>query len=125
MGEPSGFLPSTTFWPLNSGRYFSTASSSVSLPSSTSSISAVPVMGLVCDAIQKSASGFITRWVARSANPTASTASTLSFDATSATAPASSPFSTKGFSASAMGEAAMAACSVARRSGRNRVGFMV
>ena len=38
--------------PLNSGRYFSTGSSTFTLPSSTSIISAVAVIGLDCEAIQ-------------------------------------------------------------------------
>jgi hypothetical protein len=56
-----------TFWPLNSGRYFSTGSSMLTLPSSTSIMSAVPVIGLVCDAIQNIVSGVIGFLVARSA----------------------------------------------------------
>ena len=43
-------------WPWNSGRYFSTGSSSLTFPSSTSIISAVAVIGLDCEAIQNSAS---------------------------------------------------------------------
>ena len=42
-------------WPLNSGRYFSTGSSSFTLPSSTSIIKAVAVIGLDCEAIQNTA----------------------------------------------------------------------
>ena len=46
-------------WWWNSGRCFSTGSSSASLPSSTSIMKAVAVIGLDCEAIQKSASAAI------------------------------------------------------------------
>ena len=64
------------------------------LPPSTSVITAVAVIGLDCEAIQKTESAAIFFPPAMSANPTVSTASTLSLSATSATAPASSCFST-------------------------------
>ena len=47
---------STTIWPWNSGRYFSTGSSSRNFPASTSIMSAVAVIGLDIEAIQKIAS---------------------------------------------------------------------
>ena len=97
----------TTICPRNSGRYFPTASSSAILPSSTSIITAVAVMGLDCEAIQNIESVLIAFCPAISAKPTASTASTLSLPTTSATAPASSCFCTKGWSrgATAVGAA--------------------
>ena len=45
--------PALSICPLNSGKYFSTASSTFTLPSSTSIIRAVAVIGLVIEAIQK------------------------------------------------------------------------
>jgi len=84
------------------GRYFSTASSTFTFPSSTSIISAVAVIGFVCEAIQKSVSGRMGWFAAMSAKPTASRQSTWSLEATSVTAPARTWRSTKGFSAAAM-----------------------
>ena len=78
-----------THWPLNSGRYFSTGSSTLTLPSSTSIIKAVAVIGLDWEAIQNSASVRIGFFAAMSMYPTASRLSTRSGDATSVTAPAS------------------------------------
>ena len=45
-----------TIWPWNSGRYFSTGSSSFTLPSSTSIIMQAVVKALLCEAIQNSSS---------------------------------------------------------------------
>ena len=56
----------------NSGMNFSTRSSTESLPSSASIMTAVAVTGLVIDAIQKIVSGRIGFWSAISANPLAS-----------------------------------------------------
>ncbi len=56
--RPSSFS-ATTIWPRNSGRYFSTGSSSRTLPSSTSIISAEAVIGFDIEAIQKRSSGFM------------------------------------------------------------------
>ena len=60
--------------PLKSGRYFSTGSSRRTLPSSTSIISAVAVMGFEIEAIQTRLSGRIRFWPAMSAKPMASSA---------------------------------------------------
>ena len=49
----------TTIWPLNSGRYVSTGSSSFTFPSSTSIIRAVAVIGLFMEAIQNRLSTFM------------------------------------------------------------------
>ena len=65
-------LPSAVLRPLNSGRYFSTGSSTESLPSSWSIMTAVAVIGLVIEAIQKMASGRIGLSAAMSALPIAS-----------------------------------------------------
>ena len=76
----SMWLPSrytASHWPLNSGRYFSTGSSRFTLPSSTSIISAVAVIGLDCEAIQNSASAAIGLPAATSAYPPLSRARTL------------------------------------------------
>jgi hypothetical protein len=51
---------------LSSGKYFETGASSSSLPSSTNTIAATLVTGLVMDAIQKIESGFIGVVLARS-----------------------------------------------------------
>ena len=65
-------LPSAVLSSLNSGRYFSTGSSTESLPSSWSIRTAVAVMGLVIEAIQKIVSGRIGLFSAMSALPIAS-----------------------------------------------------
>ena len=112
---PSARDRSSTFWPLNSGRYFSTGSSTFTLPSSTRIIRAVAVIGLDCEAIQNRASVVIGRLAAMSARPTASRLRTLSLSATAVTAPASEWLSTNGCSAAAaVGTVAVAESSAAR-----------
>ena len=63
--RPSPFS-ATTIWPRNSGRYFSTGSSSRTFPSSTSIIRAVAVIGFDIEAIQKRSSTFIGLFAATS-----------------------------------------------------------
>ena len=87
-------LPEGVFSSANSGRYFATGSLTLSLPSSCSISTAVPVIGFVIEAIQKSVSGVIGRFAATSASPVLSRCSTLSFVTTSVTAPATSFFAT-------------------------------
>ena len=79
----------------NSGRYFSTGSSKLSLPSSTSMATAVADIGLVIEAIQKKSLVSILRLLARSLCPIADRCRMRSFVATSMTAPEISPWSTK------------------------------
>lgn len=62
-------LPEGVFKFANSGRYFATGSATFSFPSSCSMSTAVPVIGFVIEAIQKSASGVIARFDAMSAMP--------------------------------------------------------
>jgi hypothetical protein len=76
--------------------YFSTGSSRAILPSSTSIIIATAVIGFDSEAIQKSVSGVMGRFASMSAQPTQSTATVPFASVNSATAPASSPRSTKG-----------------------------
>ena len=106
--------------PWNSGRYFSTGSSTFTLPSSTRIISAAAVIGLDIEAIQKRLSVCIGLWAATSAKPTASRLRTLSFDATSVTAPASVCRSTNGCSTAEidLGDVGGAACT--REKGASR-----
>ena len=89
-------LPSAVFRPSNSGRCFSTGSSTESLPSSWSIRTAVAVIGLVIEAIQKIVSGRIGLPAAMSALPVASRWTTRSGVATRVTAPATSLSSTNG-----------------------------
>ena len=85
-------LPEGVFKSANSRRYFATGSATVSLPSSCSMRIATPVTGLVIEAIQNRVSGVIGRFAATSAKPVASRWSTLSFETTTVTAPATSFF---------------------------------
>src|SRR4026208_830560 len=90
---------------------------------------AVPVIGFVIDAIQKSVSAVIGLFAARSAKPVLSRWRTLSFEATTVTAPAISFFAISVFMASSipgnLGAAAKPA-SVAEkaRTARKRYRFM-
>ncbi len=81
-------LPSAVLSCANSGMCFSTGSSTDSLPSSWSINTAVAVIGLVIDAIQKMVSGRMGRSLAMSAFPVASRCTIRSGVATSVTAPA-------------------------------------
>src|SRR5579863_3950404 len=87
---------------LNSGRYFSTGSSTFTLPSSTSIIKAAAVIGFDCEAIQNIESGCIGFFASTSEYPAQLTARIAFDDATSVTAPASEWLSTNGCNATAI-----------------------
>ncbi len=67
-----GVFASTTHWPRNSGRYFSTGSPMRTLPSSTRSWIATAVTGLVIDITWKIESGRIGFLASMSCQPEAS-----------------------------------------------------
>ena len=81
-------FPAASFSPLNSGRYFETGSSTESLPASCIIMTAVPVTGLVIEAIQKIESTFIGIVFPRSASPWAARWRISSGPATRVTEPA-------------------------------------
>ena len=86
----------TSIWPRNSGRCFSTGSSTASFPSSTSIMMPMAVIGLVIEAIRKRVSDRIGRSFSTSRRPMASRLTTPSGLPTRVTIPATSFLSTNG-----------------------------